>query len=415
MNSRFGHLIRLGNRDERDVNALILFLTVAAVACVLMLGVGPSANVLWQLVLTLALTTVIAMVIWQACDPFAEAAQWIGKRFRIPASVRGATLDAMASSMPELFSGIFFVTVAIAGTQESQQRLIESTQGFGSSIAICAGSSIYNLMLIPAVCAIVIASVRPARPQIEFSSEVVHRDGAWVIASQIGLLVILFLPRLYWWMALIWLAAYAVYVCQMYLHARSNRRQTESFSADELPKGTPFLFGMFYVRFSGLGAMLTIAIATLTAAVSCYFLVELTNHSARVMGIPPFFVAVILAAAASSIPDTFVSIGSARRGDDSGAISNVFGSNIFDICIGMSIPLLVCCYLNDWKPLDLVKDNQETIQGVAALRVLLFILSSIAMYLLWTHRRISRRMGYFFCALYLVFVGYAILGSMNVI
>ena len=55
----------------------------------------------------------ISLVIWQACDPFADAAQWVGKKLHLPGSVRGATLDAVASSMPELFSGIFFVVLAI--------------------------------------------------------------------------------------------------------------------------------------------------------------------------------------------------------------------------------------------------------------------------------------------------------------
>ena len=34
---------------------------------------------------------VISLVIWQACDPFADAAQWIGKQFRIPGSIRRST------------------------------------------------------------------------------------------------------------------------------------------------------------------------------------------------------------------------------------------------------------------------------------------------------------------------------------
>jgi cation:H+ antiporter len=50
-------------------------------------------------------TILLSVLIWQACDPFADAAQWVGQRFGIPGSVRGATLDAVASSMPEFFSG----------------------------------------------------------------------------------------------------------------------------------------------------------------------------------------------------------------------------------------------------------------------------------------------------------------------
>ena len=81
----------------------------------------------------------------------------------------------------------------------------------------------------------------------------------------------------------------------------------------------------------------------------------------------------------------------------------------------MALPLLVCCYLNDWQPLDLVEGSQETIQGVAVLRVLLFALTLIGMIVLWTRRSITRQTGYWFCALYAVFVAYAVLGSLNLV
>jgi cation:H+ antiporter len=122
-----------------------------------------------------------------------------------------------------------------------------------------------------------------------------------------------------------------------------------------------------------------------------------------------------LTAAVSSIPDTFMSLGSARRGDDAGAMSNVFGSNIFDICIGMSIPLLVCCYLNDWEPIVLVGPDDKTLKGVVGLRVFLFVLTAIVMSVLWVRGRITRRTGWLFVALYSSFVAYAILGALGIV
>ena len=109
----------------------------------------------------LSAATFISILISEACDPFADAAQWVGIRLKLPSSVRGATLDAIASSMPELFTGLFFVTVALSGSKDSAQRVLESAEGYGSTVATCAGSSIYNLILIPAVCAIAMAFSRP--------------------------------------------------------------------------------------------------------------------------------------------------------------------------------------------------------------------------------------------------------------
>ena len=100
---------------------------------------GTTLHVLFLL----SQVVVIPLVIWQACDPFAEAAQWIGVKFHLPGSVRGATLDAIASSMPELFSGIFFVIVAIFAAGDSAEAIKDSgSKGYGSTVATCAGNAI---------------------------------------------------------------------------------------------------------------------------------------------------------------------------------------------------------------------------------------------------------------------------------
>lgn len=365
----------------------------------------------------LSAAAAISVLISEACDPFADAAQWVGCRLRLPPSVRGATLDAVASSMPELFTGLFFVTVALTGNKDQAQQLLDSSEGYGSTIATCAGSSIYNLILIPAVCAIAMSFSRRDRPYINVSREVINRDGMWVVFVQAGLLVFLFQAKLHWWMGVVALAAYAVYVLHLYVATLRFREDLdEGTVANEDPNETATMFfGACEVRLNGYTSAIILVVATLVAAIACYLLVDLTNQSAEALGVTPFFVAVILTAAVSSIPDTFMSLGSARRGDDSGAMSNVFGSNIFDICIGMSIPLIVCCYLNGWEPVVLEGPNNETLRGVVGLRVFLFVLTAVAMGCMWYYRRITRRTGWLFCALYASFVAYAVLGALGIL
>lgn len=365
----------------------------------------------------LSAAAVISVLISEACDPFADAAQWVGCRLRLPPSVRGATLDAIASSMPELFTGLFFVTVALFGNKDQTQRMMASAEGYGSTIATCAGSSIYNLILIPAVCAIAMSFSRRHRPHIDVAREVVNRDGMWVIFTQMGLLVFLFQPKLEWWMGVAALAAYAVYVLHLYVATRRFQAKLDGgeITTEEPNDTASIFFGSCQVRLNGYTSAIILLVSTFVAAIACYLLVDLTNQSAAKLDVSPFFVAVILTAAVSSIPDTFMSLGSARRGDDAGAMSNVFGSNIFDICIGMSIPLLVCCYLNEWQPIELVGENGKTLSGVVGLRVFLFVLTAVAMGCMWYFRRITRRTGWLFCALYASFVAYAVLGAIGFI
>jgi cation:H+ antiporter len=53
-----------------------------------------------------------------------------------------------------------------------------------------------------------------------------------------------------------------------------------------------------------------------------------------------------LAAAASSIPDTLISIRDAKKGNYEDAFSNALGSNIFDISFALGFPLLLYTLLN---------------------------------------------------------------------
>ena len=91
----------------------ITMLVITLVATVIFAALAVSVG---GLVIALAFlfcpVVLVSFIIWQACEPFADAAQWIGKTLRIPGSVRGATLDAIASSLPELTCGLFFVLIA---------------------------------------------------------------------------------------------------------------------------------------------------------------------------------------------------------------------------------------------------------------------------------------------------------------
>lgn len=227
----------------------------------------------------------ISVLISEACDPFADAAQWVGCRLRLPPSVRGATLDAIASSMPELFTGLFFVMVALTGDKDQSQRLLDSAEGYGSTIATCAGSSIYNLILIPAVCAIAVSFTRPRQPYIDVHSEVVRRDGMWVVFSQIGLLIFLFQPELDWWMGLVALFAYVVYVCHLYIATCRFRAGLAkgTIEHDEPNRTASIFFGSCSVNLNGYTSLIILVISTLVAALACYLLVDLTNQSASTL------------------------------------------------------------------------------------------------------------------------------------
>lgn len=448
------------NDDGPDYFSLKMSAGFLVVFVALSLATQSVQNSSLVVAFLLSEVTLISVVIWQACDPFADAAQWVGQKLNLPGSVRGATLDAIASSMPELFSGIFFVVLAVTAARHgtSEEIIAAGAEGYGSTIATCAGSAVYNMILIPAFCALVISFSRKSRPTIDVEDEVIARDGLWFVACELLLILFLFQSTMQWWMGFVFLMMYALYIFQLSRDAmiyRQRKKVIANFLAEyrgerevatvhaalaeqghRVPKvlvmhalelagnedaddeeetdSAGVFFGFWDVPLTKTSAWLVIIISTIVAAAACYFLVDATLETASHLGVPTFFVAVILAAAASSVPDTFLAIGAAKRGDDSGAVSNAFGSNIFDICICLSIPLFVNSYLTGWEPVRLLQDGKP-IPGLMGLRILLVVLTIVTLLIMWHNRQLTRNKALSLCGLYLVFIAYAVLGSLGVL
>ena len=102
------------------------------------------------------------------------------------------------------------------------------------------------------------------------------------------------------------------------------------------------------------------------------------------------------------------------RGDDDGAVANAFGSNIFDISICLTIPLFIGSYLNGWQPIEMTQDG-EPIAGLVGLRIMLFSLTGITLAIMWHNRQLTFAKALVLCGLYLVFIAYAVLGSLGML
>ena len=165
--------------NQKTNSSISIKITVATVIACTITGYFWYSldNAIFAIACLLLQTVLVSIVIWQACNPFADAAQYIGHALRLPGSVRGATLDAIASSMPELFTGVFFVLVVTAGGAPTSFPTLTG-DGFKATIATCAGSAVYNMILIPAICAIFISYYRKSRPTIDVDQRVITRDGA---------------------------------------------------------------------------------------------------------------------------------------------------------------------------------------------------------------------------------------------
>jgi cation:H+ antiporter len=317
------------------------------------------------IVIPLVLIFFICLFIWRACDGFEIASEYLGRN--LSEGVRGGTINAISSSIPELLTTIIGLFV------------LSDLEGFSVGIGTTAGSALFNGMIIPALCILTVIGTTINGRTVDgiwVNRKVVLRDGLALISCEIVLIWILSGSILDWWQGLLLVALYVLYVCYMVLSMkrRSSNSDVVEDSVSEEPQELSSLGRIFY--WLSLGPILDLEsffirekhkkqiedeswnpwpllLASVTViCVSCYVLVfacerlgaasySLLGLEFSGMGMPVMFVAVIFASMATSVPDTVMSIRDARDGDYDDAISNALGSNIFDICFALGFPLFV--------------------------------------------------------------------------
>ncbi|MEZ5071896.1 MAG: hypothetical protein R2751_13285 [Bacteroidales bacterium] len=60
-----------------------------------------------MIVLSILLIVLSCLVIWRSSDAFELASDYLGRK--LPSGIKGATLNAIASSMPEFLTTLFFL------------------------------------------------------------------------------------------------------------------------------------------------------------------------------------------------------------------------------------------------------------------------------------------------------------------
>ena len=109
-----------------------------------------------------------SVLLYFISNRFADASSNIGDYLKLSRSVKGATFDAIAGSMPELLVALFAVIFF---------------KSFEIGIGTIAGSALFNLLVIPGICVLV------APVAFKVSRDVIDRDGLFYIISFVALAI----------------------------------------------------------------------------------------------------------------------------------------------------------------------------------------------------------------------------------
>lgn len=331
-----------------------------------------SNSVLYFLFLS-SLIILSTILIWRAGNPFSAAAKFIQDHYNIPSSIKAAVIDAVASSFPEF--AVSIIAVILIGRAEV-------------GMATIVGSALYNALVIPAASGLVALS-----PMI-ISRQVIWRDNLYyIMVTAFLIFMVLNFPSWGVLVALAFLGLYVAYILvlhyQFRTHIKNSKRMENRIEENDFTIKSPVTAWLWILGMMGL------------MGISSYILVEASIEMGHLIGVHEVVMAFIVVAAGTSLPDTVLSVISAKKGDYDAAISNVFGSNIFDICACLSIPVLLAAILGGGATTINLPQTE--------LLWLLLISTIITFFLFITNKRtLTKRKAIFMGILYLFIVGYAL-------
>tara|TARA_B100000524_G_scaffold211071_1_gene110438 strand:+ start:273 stop:1373 length:1101 start_codon:yes stop_codon:yes gene_type:complete len=360
------------------------------------------------IIIPLFLIILTSIIIWKSSDGFDIASSYLGRN--LSNGVKGATINAISSSMPELLTTIFFLI------------FLKDAEGFSGGIGTVAGSAVFNAMVIPAFSVIVVYYYKIAT-SIKVSKNVIYRDSISLLIAQATLILIIYFEMLNWLGGLILVLLYSFYVFYMFLKMEKNKPTTYVQENHDSDKNRFILFLKldFYGAIIGnkkidkLNSIILLIISLFFIGVSCLTLVmacELIGeeeysflglHNLNGLNLPISIVAVIIAAAATSVPDTILSVKDAKKGNYNDAISNALGSNIFDICFALGLPILLYTIFNGPILID-----SSTLTFSLNILIILFLLTIITFLIFIYGESIGISKAIMLLLMYVVFIVYII-------
>ncbi|MFB6090566.1 MAG: sodium:calcium antiporter [Halobellus sp.] len=251
-------------------------------------------------------------IIWVGSARLEAAAERLSKYYGLPVAVHGAVVVAVGSSFPELSSVV--VSTLVHGD-------------FGLGVGAIVGSAIFNLLVIPAASAFVTENLEATR-------DIVHKDAQFYVISVLVLFIVFALGATYVpggtneaavltpTLAVIPLATYGIYV---FLHYQDTMESQTERPTDVSPLREWTLLGV------ALG-IITVGVEGIVRAAIGFG--EIFDTSTFLWGLT-------VIAAGTSLPDAFVSIRAARRNASVTSITNVLGSNTFNLLVAIPVGVLL--------------------------------------------------------------------------
>lgn len=350
------------------------------------------------MILSLLLIGLSTYIIWKASASFDLASSFLTRH--LSEGIKGPTVNAIASSLPELLISFFFLFY------------IGDIQGFSAGFATIIGSSIFNIAIIPAASFLIVYYTKGVST-FPTNKKIIEQDGFFLLVTVLALVVGLYVGGISILFSVILILLYGAYIFLVFLKRGGQSQPIPNTEVYELTTSNNSLwkkiisldFAALVLRNKSLtttNSLIIFIISLVVISASCKQLVHSSEHLSELLNVNIFFVTFFITAVASSIPDLVLSIKDAKNEKYKDAFSNAYGSNIFDICIGIGLPVLIYLLVNGQNELS-TSTSSFSNEIIFSSSILLLLFSVIITAVYWL-KSINFARGIFVIILYVLFL-----------
>ena len=279
------------------------------------------------MLLTIVILLACAVTIYLACEYFVNGIEWLGQKLQVGENATGTILAAFGTALPE--SAVTLAAVAFGSSEASKQIGVGAAHGGPLVLATLS----YGMVGLVLWC----NARKLNRPclTLQTNQKRLSRDQGWflgIFALKMALGLVLFTGK--HWLALLFVAAYALYVWKE-LGVQEEEGELELEPLKLQPRNANPATAMVVLQ--------TVGALTVVALASHYFVGGLTAV-APMLGMQPQWVALLLAPIATELPETMNAIIWVRQGKEKLALANISGA----MMIQATIPSALGIYFTSW-------------------------------------------------------------------
>ena len=320
-----------------------------------------------EIVLQILLLVVGFVLLIKGADWLVDGASSVASNFKVSKLLIGLTIVAFGTGAPEL--AVSFSSLINGNTDILIGNVI--------------GSNIINVLLLIGIAAV----IRP----IKVRKDTVSKELPLLLLISTALIVLILDVNLSGAImntfsradAIICLLFFAIFLYYIISLARKNKKEAKEVEKPKYKLGKSFLFVIFgLIGVVGGSELVVNSASTIASAI----------------GISERIISLTVIALGTSLPELVTTVSAARKGESDLLVGNIVGSNIFNICIVLALPVVFAGSItpNNFQAIDLV----------------MLIFSSILVCLLARHNhKITRFDGALMLIIFAAYYGFLIYGA----